>query len=47
MKAPVRWYIYWKVTTVWDWQIPGLTFIARIIRNWTFVWEDHKLKEDE
>lgn len=42
MKAPIRWYIYWKATTVWDWQIPGLKQIADVIRDKTWVYEDHK-----
>ena len=43
MKAPIRWYIYWKATKVYDWGIPGIKQIANVIRGWTWVWEDHNM----
>jgi hypothetical protein len=36
MKHPIKWKIYFLATRVWDWNIPGLRYLADKVRDWTF-----------
>lgn len=42
MKSLIKWKIYWWATSVRDRGIPVVTQVADIIRDKTWVYEDHK-----
>lgn len=44
IKHPIKWHIYWTATTIRDYGVPGVTYLADKVRDWAWnedMWQNY------